>query len=101
MQLDATSMESIPITPELRNAAGHFNSNSVVQKSKTFQAEANSCFKNNKYKEAIELFAQAIQSNPVNALFDSPSSLVVNLSPTIFFPAGRPDQFLQPSSRAH
>jgi hypothetical protein len=67
MQLDATSMESKPISPlpELRGATGHFNSNSVIQKSKNIQAEANLCFKNNKYKEAIELFAQAIQSNPV------------------------------------
>ena len=69
MQLDATSMESNPIAahPEnLRTEAGSlFRPSSAVLKSNRFQTEANACFKNNKYKEAIDLFAQAIECNPV------------------------------------
>jgi hypothetical protein len=69
MQLDATSMESHPVSPhpdQLRTSTGGlFHPASMIQKSNIYQIEANACFKNNKYKEAIDLFAQAIESNPV------------------------------------
>ena len=62
-------MESNPVSPHpehLRSATGGlFHPASMIQKSNRYQIEANNCFKNNKYKEAIDLFAQAIESNPV------------------------------------
>ncbi len=77
---EAASVQCIPTAisvPEQLKKVGssggplnsHFNTAGHVLQSNRFQMEANNCFKNRKYKEAIELFAQAIEANPVRLFF--------------------------------